>query len=138
MKKQQGISLVEMLVVALVVALIVALIYANYRDAVYAERRSIAQQALMTAVSLQERWHLRLYEYARDIREVGGENAAGEHYILSVTQNPCGDTSCFTIIATAIGEQLDDTKCQKMSVNYLGQRRAVDYYNQDTTSECWD
>lgn len=128
----------EMLVVVLVVALIIALIYANYRDAVYAERRAIAQQALMTGVSLQERWHLRLYEYARDISQLGGENAAGEHYVLSVTQNPCGDTSCFTLFATAVGEQLDDKTCQKMSVNHLGQRRAVDYHNRDTTADCWD
>lgn len=138
MKKHRGISFVEALVVVLVVALIVALIYANYREAVYAERRAIAQQALMTGVSLQERWYLRLYEYARDIRQLGGERAAGEHYLLSVTQNPCGDTSCFTLLATAVGKQLDDKTCQKMSVNHLGQRWSVDHRNRDTTAKCWD
>lgn len=138
LKKQQGVSFIEMLLVVLVIALVVALVINSYQHAVKVERRTIAQQALMTSVSLQERWYLRLHEYARDIKEVGGEHAAGDHYQLRVTQDPCGNTSCFTITATAIGEQLDDKDCQKMSVNHIGQRRALSYHNRDTTDECWD
>lgn len=137
MIKQKGFSAIELLLTALTVVFIAALIFANFRDAVIEERRSIAQQALITGVGLQERWYLRLFEYAKNIDQVGGEDAAGENYKLKITQDPCGDTRCFTITAVAINEQEKDMQCERMSVNSLGQRRATSRDNQDTTSECW-
>lgn len=135
--KQAGFSLVELLVVALTAVLLLAIIIANYREAVMIERRTIAQQAMMTSASLQERWFVRLYSYAQSIDEVGGADAAGEHYVLSVTQDPCGSLHCFTIVATAVGEQAEDKQCERMFINHLGVRRALNYANQETTFECW-
>ncbi len=137
MNRQTGFSVLEVLLVALTMVLIIAIIYANFRDAVMFERRSLAQQALLTSAGLQERWFVRLYEYARSIDEVGGADSAGEYYELKVTQDPCGDTSCYTIVATVIGEQEADRECEKMTINYLGVRRANNFLNEDTTSECW-
>ncbi len=137
MNRQAGFSLLEVLLVALTMVLIIAIIYANFRDAVMYERRSLAQQALLTSAGLQERWFVRLYEYARSIEEVGGADSAGEHYELKVTQDPCGDTSCYTIVATVVGEQETDRECEKMTINHLGVRRASNFRNEDTTSECW-
>ena len=116
---------------------VLALIIANYRDAVVEERRALAQQALMTSAGLQERWFVRLYEYADSISDVGGKDAAGEHYTLRVTQDPCGDTTCFTVTAIAQGEQEKDALCERMSVNHQGKRHALSRDNRDTTHECW-
>lgn len=138
MRNQRGFSFVEMLLAGLAIVLILALIIANYRDAVVEERRSLAQQALLTSASLQERWYVRLYEYAKNINEVGGEDAAGEHYKLQVTQDPCGDARCFTIIATAINEQEKDALCERMSIDNRGTRKAKSRDNQDTSKECWE
>ncbi len=138
MNKQSGFSIIEVLLVALTLVLLIAIIYANFRDAVLVERRSLAQQALVTTVGLQERWFIHLYKYARTIDDVGGAGAAGEYYTLRVTQDPCGSTSCFTVMATAVGEQEKDRQCKNMSINSLGVRRAISYDNQDTTQECWN
>lgn len=138
MKDHHGYSVVELLLVALTVLLLVAIIYASFRDAVMVERRALAQQALMTSAGLQERWFMRLYEYAGRIDDVGGADAAGQHYILRVTQDPCGDTSCYTVVATAIGKQTEDHECEKMSVNNMGIRRATNKSNEDTTKICWE
>lgn len=137
MTKQAGFSFIEMILAALAVMLVVAIIIANYRDAVIEERRALAQQALMTSAGLQERWFVRLYEYAGSIEKVGGADAAGEYYDLRVTQDPCGDTSCFTVTAIAKGEQQQDSLCERMSINYQGKRRAVNRHNEETTHRCW-
>lgn len=137
-RAQGGFSIIEFILVALTIGLLVAIILKNYADAVLEERRTIAQQTLYTVVGLQERWFVRRYEYAKSIEQVGGPDAAGDHYVLQVTQDPCGDSSCFTITATALGEQAEDRECEKMSINNLGVRRAVSWDNQDTTSTCWE
>ncbi len=136
--KQRGFSLIEFILVALTVGLILAIIVKNYADAVLHERRTIAQQTLFTAAGLQERWFVRMYEYAKTIDEVGGARAAGDFYLLKVTQDPCGDTSCYTITATATGKQTDDRECEKMSINNLGVKRASSRDNRDTSSVCWE
>lgn len=138
MKRQSGFSLIEFVLVALTVALLIAIIFKNYAEAVVQERRTIAQQALYTVVGLQERWFVRMSEYARSIDQVGGADAAGDYYVLQITQDPCGNTSCFTVTAVAQGEQTDDRDCEKMSINNLGVKRAVSRDNRDTTDKCWE
>lgn len=123
---------------ALTVGLLAAIIFKNYADAVVQERRTIAQQTLYTVAGLQERWFVRMYEYAKVIEQVGGPDAAGDYYVLQVTQDPCGDSSCYTITATALAEQAEDRECEKMSIDNLGVRRAVSWDNRDTTSICWE
>lgn len=138
MRQQSGFSIIEFILVALIFGLLLAIIFKNYTDAVLKERRTIAQQTLFTAAGLQERWFVRMYHYAKSIDDVGGARAAGDHYLLQVTQDPCGDASCYTITAIATGEQAEDRECEKMSINNLGSKRAVSHENKDTTSTCWE
>ena len=135
--KEQGFSLIEFILVALTVALLIAIIMKNYSDAVLVERRSIAQQGLITVAGLQERWFIRMFEYARRIDDVGGADAAGEHYQLRVTQDPCGDASCFTVTATAINEQEEDRACERIILSSSGVRKAFSRENEDTSAVCW-
>lgn len=135
--KQQGFSVIEFILVALTVALLVAIIMKNYADAVLVERRSLAQQGMFTVAGLQERWFIRKYEYASKIDDVGGADVAGEHYQLRITQDPCGNTSCFTVTATAIGEQEEDVECERLTLTNLGVRKAYSRLNKDTSDICW-
>lgn len=128
----------EFILVALTVALLVAIIMSSYSEAVVSERRAIAQQGIITVAGLQERWFVRMYEYAQTINEVGGADAAGEHYKLRITQDPCGDTSCYTITATAIGEQEEDFECERLVLNYLGAKKAYSRANEETSEICWE
>lgn len=137
-RPENGFSIIEFILVALTIGLLVAIIFKNYADAVVQERRTIAQQTLYTVAGLQERWFVRMYEYAKTIEQVGGPDAAGDYYVLQVTQDPCGDTTCYTVTAVALGEQKEDRDCERMSINNLGVRRAVSRDNQDTTDTCWE
>lgn len=135
--KQRGFSIVEFILVALTVGLLVAIIMKNYAEAVLVERRSIAQQGVLTVAGLQERWFIRMHEYANSIDQVGGAGAAGEYYRLRITQDPCGNTSCFTVTATATGEQEDDVECERMTLTNLGVKKAYSRKNEDTSAVCW-
>lgn len=135
--KQRGFSVVEFILVALTVVLLVAIIMKNYADAVLVERRAIAQQGMVTVASLQERWFIRMHEYAISINDVGGADAGGEHYQLRVTQDPCGNTSCFTVTATAIGEQEKDVDCERITLTNLGVRKSYNRKNEDSSAICW-
>lgn len=137
MVRQKGVSIIEFILVALTICLLLAIILKNYSAAVLTERRSLAQQALITTVGLQERWFIRMFEYTKNIDNVGGADAAGANYVLKLTQDPCGDASCFTVTAVAVGEQADDVECERMSLTNLGVKRALNRSNQDTTAECW-
>lgn len=128
----------EILVVTLTAALLLAIIIANYKEAVLVERRNLAQQTLLTVAGFQERWFVRRYEYARTINELGGADTAGDNYVLKLTQDPCGNTTCYTVMAVAVNEQAADRTCEKMTINHLGMRKAFDFRNQDTTKECWE
>lgn len=138
MKKQSGFSLIEFILVALTIGLLLAIIFKNYAEAVVQERRTIAQQMLYTVAGLQERWFVRMYEYARSIDQVGGAEAAGDYYVLQITQDPCGDASCYTVTAIAKAEQAEDRECERMSINSLGVKRALSRDNRDTTDFCWE
>lgn len=135
--RQRGFSVIEFVLVALTIALLVAIIMKNFEDAVLIERRSIAQQGILTVAGLQERWFIRMYEYAKAIDDVGGADAAGEHYQLKITQDPCGDTSCYTVTATAKGEQEEDVDCERLTLTNLGVRKAYSRQNEETTDICW-
>lgn len=129
--------MVEFILVALTVALLVAIIMKNYAEAVLVERRAIAQQGLITVAGLQERWYIRMHEYARSIDHVGGTDAGGEHYQLRITQDPCGHTRCFTVTAKAIGEQEEDYDCERIVLNSVGGRKAYNRANEETSDICW-
>lgn len=135
--KQQGFSVIELILVALTVGLLAAIIMKSYAEAVLVERRSLAQQGIVTVAGLQERWFIRMYEYAGSIDEVGGAGAAGEHYRLRITQDPCGNTSCYTVTATATGEQEEDVECERLTLTNLGVKKAYSRNNEDTSAVCW-
>ena len=137
MRGQLGFSVIEVLLVALAAGLIFAIIYKNYEDAVLAERRNIAKQGMVTVVGLQEKWFLRMYKYARSIEQVGGKDIAGDYFEFKITQDPCGDDSCFTVTAKAMGDQEKDIQCDVLTINNMGKRTARSRANQDTTKECW-
>jgi Tfp pilus assembly protein PilE len=137
LKQQRGVSFVECIAVALVVGLLLVIILKNYADAVRAERRSLAHQGMFTVVGLQERWFVRMYEYAERIEQVGGPDIAGEHYKFSLTQDPCGNRSCFTVIASFKTGDNEDPECERMSISSSGIRKAYNRDNEDTTEVCW-
>jgi Tfp pilus assembly protein PilE len=136
-KKMRGVTIVEFLLVGLIVAFLIMIIINAYNDAVRSERRSFAHRGLLTVAGLQERWFARTYQYAQAIEQVGGADIGGEYYHFQITQDPCGNDSCYTAVARFSSVKAKDPECERFTINNHGLKKAYDYANKDNTELCW-
>ncbi|MFT7558445.1 MAG: type IV pilus assembly protein PilE [Flavobacteriales bacterium] len=127
-----GFTLIELMIVIAILGVLAAYAYTSYINSVQKSRRSDAMDALLNKATLQERWYMASNQYTGDIDDVGGAESQKEYYTITVDNTTdCSSVgACFTLTATAIDAQTDDTDCLTMSVNNFGQRTA-------TTANCW-
>lgn len=137
MREAKRFGTLELLLAGIVAILLMVLVVDRYQKAHQVGRRVLAQEALVTAATLQERWFARRFEYAGTIEQLGGGDSAGEDYLLRVTFEPCGSDSCYTIWARAVNKQTADVGCRQFGINSMGVRFARDEQDRDTTAECW-
>jgi type IV pilus assembly protein PilE len=85
-------------------------------------------------VALQERQFSLTHQYSADMSILGGVTSAEGFYAMSVayisTLGACTiDKDCYTLTATAIGAQANDTTCAVLTINSLGQKTP--------SADCW-
>ena len=132
-KYNNGFTLIELMIVIAILAAIFAYALPNYRQYILRSHRTEAQNALMQVSHMQERF------YANKNRFGSAEELALE----SIFPTPTDDNglyytigmestaTSYTVTASAAGNQKDDTKCLKFSIDSLGNKKP-------TTNKCWD
>jgi len=133
MKRQSGITLIELLVVLAVIAILSAVAYPSYISYILRSNRTDAYQALLRCATDQERWFTANNTYLTDAAaQSNGRcgtvvasvlNSPEAHYQLAITNPGCvsgGAASCFTVTATAVGNQADDTACPTLTIDENG------------------
>lgn len=131
MKRKQGFTIIELMIVLVIVAILLALAYPSYIDYVRKSKRGDAQQALMNWAVNQEIWRSNNPEYA-DETDIPAADL--DHYDLSVVDGSVSATS-YTLRADATGDQVNDTardksiSCARLELNQNGQK---------TPAECWE
>jgi type IV pilus assembly protein PilE len=157
MKKQQGFTLIELMIVVAIVAILAAIAMPSYSAYVEKSNRSDAKIALMRISQMQESFFAQNMTYAQDLTTGSGGLGLGatvksdeEFYSIALTKipNTCNGTNTapctgFTIKATPIagGRQAGDDTCKGFSINHLGKREGMDSAN--TTydiakgKKCW-
>lgn len=144
-KKKQGFTLIEVLVVIVIVAILASLAYGQYSNHVMKSRRSEAMDMATQAASLQERFFFSNNKYATnsadDLKALGGDgkNTDG-YYELEVA--PSDDEAEFTVIVKPKTDksQSKDADCQFFSIDQSGRRYSSDDKNgggTNTTDICW-
>ena len=143
----RGFTLIEVLIVVAILGIIAAIAYPSYTEQVRKTRRADAQTCLAQAAGIQERIYAETLpnsygtnaELSRLSCNPDGVSSKDGHYSLSVdNSNPGPGCSanrpfnCFTITATAVGTQLQDTQCLTFTINHLGQRTSA-----PNTTDCW-
>lgn len=158
MQRRQGFSLIELLIALVIVSILAAIAVPSYRGYVQRSNRAAAKSVLMNIASQQEQFFVDRKRYATALSQLGygGDTlfADGEgnldtsqqsdsiYQITLAGYDAAGIASCavsgsasgtaWTLVATPIGGQADDTHCAKLCLAHNGQRGAS-----GSGSDCW-
>lgn len=104
MKANQGVTLIEMMIVVAIVAILAAVAVPNYSRYVERGRRAEARELLMRVASAEERYYTNFNRYTNDIAGaapagLGMPNLRTEYYTVAVVLGATNQQ--YTINATA-------------------------------------
>jgi len=145
MRSQQGITLIELMVVVAIVAILATIAVPAYRDYVLRANRTEGRAALLALATAQEKFYLQCNSYADQIStsatNCGTLNlqlpAASDrgYYTLAITS---GDAQGWVATATPSGlPQSKDSKCQQFQLTSTGLKSAENSGGDDNSLECW-
>jgi len=137
-----GFTLIELVVAMVIAGILAAIAIPAYSSYVRKSRRTDAKTALLDLASLEER-------YFSTNPQVGYTNAAADlgypawpatvgsgYYTVAaplVVPATTSNVATYSITATAIGDQTNDTQCQTFTITNTGLQTATP----DPTNTCW-
>jgi type IV pilus assembly protein PilE len=138
MRKNQGVTLLELMIVVVIVGILASIAVPTYRSYVMRSQRSDATAGLLRIASAQEKFYLRNNTYTNNLALLSLKDSS-EHgwYTMAV---PTADASTFeaTAVAPSSSAQSADSACGTFSINATGARGAKKADGStDNTAECW-
>jgi type IV pilus assembly protein PilE len=149
LRRQAGLTLVELLVVLVVAAILATAASGAYRSHLTRARRADATLTLLRLQAAQERHFLQHGAYAGTDEAalpppagLGIATTADGHYDLVVFASPEDDGTGYVATATARadGPQWDDVECRTLWVDATGRRGATTADGRSSTgatARCW-
>ena len=138
MKKQNGFTLVELMIVIAIIGVISAVAYPSYSSYLKKSARADAKVGMSKIADKQERFYLQNNTYTDSFAAAGlnTSNISDEGY-YSFAIKSSDLVSGFTIVATAVAgkSQAKDTGCTTMTLSSTGAKEP----NGDpaTEKDCW-
>ncbi len=131
-----GFTLVELLVTIIVIGILISIAYPSYKDYIMKSRRTDALQTLSQDQLILERCYSSNFSYSAACGALPAFPQTSTQGFYSITISNLG-TSTYTLTATPIGAQAQDTTCASISVNQANARTASDSTN-TSQSVCWN
>ena len=146
--RQQGVTLIELIVVVVIIGILASIAVPSYRNYVIRAQRTDATEGLLRLATAQEKFYLQNNRYALESERAtappAGLGIAGTErgwYTLSVVApaNAAAAADGFTIRAVPVspGPQASDAACVRFEVNDRGVRTAQKAGGATNTAECW-
>ncbi len=144
-KKQQGVTLLELMIVVAIIAMISAFAYPSYMQYVVSTKRTVATSALLRIADRQQQFFMDNKSFSNDLTALGfaanplvladdGYNtvAGDADAVYSISLSNVAVTT-YTITAAPLHGQGDrDTDCASLTLNQAGARG-----NSAGGDDCW-
>lgn len=133
-KTNAGVTLMELMIVIVVIGILAAIAVPSYRNYIVRANRSDAKASLLSAAGVLERCYTRFNTYAFSATGCTasfGTNSANNHYTITA---PTRTDTEFSLLATAIGSQANDSACANFTLTNTNTRGVS---GSGTVQECW-
>ena len=138
LKRPNGFTLIELMIVVAILGIVVAFGYPAYRDQVIKARRADGMAFIVDIADRQERFYADRGTYTTTMTDLGYADAnspEGAYYTATITDDPANDlTITFTVTVTPQNGQEADTKCGAFTLTSLGIKTIG---GTSTVQNCW-
>lgn len=138
MKRANGFSLIELMIVVAVIGILSAIAYPSYQESVRKGNRAEVKAALLEAAQALERFYslngsyLSAPDTLPNVYSANVPSAQDTKYQISVQGTPSRNT--YTLRATRSGSMSGDP-CGDFEISHTGQKAVVNATR--TADECW-
>lgn len=131
----QGFSLLELMIVVAIIGLLSTIAYPSYKSYVLRSNRSDALAALERDQVSLERCYAQNYSYNAACTGLPTfpHNSPQNYYSIAISNL---GVSTYTLTATPIGNQTQDTTCASITLDQANQKNGTDTSGNAQTS-CW-
>lgn len=144
-RESSGFTLIELMIVMVVIAILTAVAVPSYSNYVVRSHRQAGKNILYNVADRQEQYFIDNKQYAPNLSTLGyAANTIGVGPDGAITDSGDADrkyvvtlddtsVTTYTVVATPqLNQATKDTKCGKLSLDYLGVRAAS-----GGGSDCW-
>lgn len=137
--KQGGFSLSELMITVLLIGILAGIAYPSYIDQIMKSRRGDASAALLNTLVKQETYYAYHGVYTADMSELGfsADPATSEKGFYQIDGVINGTAQSFTLTATRLGIQTDDTVCGDFTLTNTGVKSAANNTESNPAQNCW-